>query len=379
MVAVEAFIRDLVILLVAAFLGGTIARKFSYPAAIGELLVGIIIGPFALGFVEFSETLVIFAELGTIILLFYIGLESDVKLLKRHLLPSILCGVFGALVPLAMGYYGGLLIGFSNGEALFLGAVITATSIGITVRMLSDLGKIRTKEGTTILGAGVVDDILAIIILAVTIGFLVGDFHVGQLVTVLGKAVGFWVATILVGTFILVRVLNRLRVGIESLTLLVLALGFAGAFASFQLGLSSAIGAFAVGVVLTGMRKVHDVLGSLQPIFLFFVPIFFISIGMLVDPRAFVSSLLPGLFLTLIAVVAKIVGSSGALLLTKYSRDEALTVGVGMIPRGEVGLIIAGTGLASGYIGSSAYLVAVIAVSLTTFVALPVLKFMVRR
>jgi len=378
MVAVEAFVRDLVILLVAAFLGGTVAKKFSYPAAIGELIVGIIIGPFALGFVEFSETLVIFAELGTIILLFYIGLEADVGLLKRHLMPSTLCGISGALVPLAVGYYGGIAMGFSGSESLFLGVVITATSIGITVRMLADLGKMRTKEGTTILGAGVVDDILAIIILSVTISVLLGEFSPTELFSVLGKAVAFWAVTIVVGFTILARVLNRMRVGAESMTLLVLALGFAGAFVSSELGLSSAIGAFAIGVVLSKMRKANQILDNLQPIFLFFVPIFFLSIGMLVDPRAFLSSLLPGLLLALLAVISKIAGSAGALLLTKYSRHEALTVAVGMIPRGEVGLIIAGTGLASGFIGSNAYLVAVIAVSLTTFIALPILKFMIK-
>ena len=169
MVAVEIFIRDIVIVLVVAFLGGSVARRFGYPAAMGELVAGVIIGPFALGFVEYSDTLVTFAELGAIILLFYIGLDTDIAMLKRYLAPSVVAAVAGVLLPLGLGYYGALLLGLAQGEALFMGTVLTATSVGITARMLSDLDRLKTKEGMTILGAGVVDDVMAIILLSITI------------------------------------------------------------------------------------------------------------------------------------------------------------------------------------------------------------------
>ena len=378
MVAVETFIRDLVILLVAAFLGGSVARKFGYPAAIGELAVGILIGPFALGFVESSESLVTFAELGTIILLFYIGLDADITMLKRYLIPSILAGVTGALVPLGLGYYGGLTLGLTQGEALFMGTVLTATSIGITVRMLSDLGRLKTKEGMTILGAGVVDDVAAIILLSVTVSVLAGEFSVLNLASLLAKAAVFWVAAIVLGFYALSRILDRLRVETESLTLLVLALGFAGSFASAQLGLSTAIGAFAIGLALSNTMRSSEILKNMQQIFLFFVPIFFVSIGMLIDPRAFVSSVVPGLLIATLAILGKVLGCGGSLLIAKYTGREALTVGVGMVPRGEVGLIIAGIGLASGFLGAEAYLISVMAVSLTTIMALPILKRLTR-
>jgi Kef-type K+ transport system membrane component KefB len=374
LVAVEPFIRDLVILLVAAFLGGSVARKFRYPAAIGELAVGILIGPFALGFVESSESLVTFAELGTIILLFYIGLDADITMLKRYLIPSILAGVTGALAPLGLGYYGGLALGLTQGEALFMGAVLTATSIGITVRMLSDLGRLKTKEGMTILGAGVVDDVAAIILLSLTVSVLAGEFSVLNLASVLAKAAVFWVAAIVLGFYALSRILDRLRIETEALTLLVLALGFAGSFASSQLGLSTAIGAFAIGLALSNTMRSSEILKNMQQIFLFFVPIFFVSIGMLIDPRAFLSSVVPGLLITSLAILGKVLGCGGSLLMARYTGREALTVGVGMIPRGEVGLIIAGIGLASGFLGAEAYLISVMAVSLTTITALPILK-----
>jgi len=147
--------------------------------------------------------------------------------------------------------------------------------------------------------------------------------------------------------------------------------------ASKQPGLSSAIGAFAIELALSNMIRSTEIVKTLQPIFLFFVPIFFVSIGMLIDPRAFVSSLVLGLLITSLAVLGKVLGCGGALLLARYTSREALTVGVGMIPRGEVGLIIAGIGLASGLIDAQAYLIAVMAVSSTTIIALPILKVLV--
>jgi Kef-type K+ transport system membrane component KefB len=374
LVAVEVFVRELVIVLVAALLAGSVVRRFGYPAAIGELLVGVLIGPLAFGFVRYSDTLVTFAELGVIILLFFIGFETDVGMLKKHLAPSFLAATAGALLPLGLGYYGALLMGLAQGEALFVGTVLTATSIGITARMLSDLDRLRTKEGTTILGAGVVDDVIAIILLSVVVSVLAGEFSLLSLAPVLAKTAIFW-ATILIGGFYgLSRVFDRVRIGTEVLTLLLLALGFAGAYMSAQLGLSTAIGAFAIGLAFSNMIRSSEVLKTLQPIFLLFVPIFFVSIGMLIDPRAFVSSLVPGLALTALAVLGKVLGCGAILLPLRYSAREAFTVGVGMIPRGEVGLIIAGIGLASGVIDAQTYLVAVMAVSSTTIIALPILK-----
>jgi Kef-type K+ transport system membrane component KefB len=376
-VIAQAFVRDLVFLLVAAFIGGSLAKRFRYPAALGELAVGIVVGPFALGFVEYSDTLVTFAEIGAIILLFYIGLETDMAMLRKYLLPSAVAGIFGALLPLVLGYYGSIYLGFRPEEALFMGTVLTATSIGITARMLSDMDHLKTKEGTTILGAGVVDDVVAIVLLSFTVSVLAGGFNLVDLASVIARVAGFWAIIMILGVYVVTRFLDKMRAETESLTLVILALGFAGSFGSSQLGLSTAIGAFAVGLALSNMIRAPEILRNVQPIFLFFVPIFFVSVGMLIDPRAFVISLVPGLIITALAVIGKIVGCGGALLLTKFSPREALTVGVGMIPRGEVGLIIAGIGLASGFIDPQAYLASVMAVSLTTIIALPILKILI--
>ena len=204
------FILELSIILTAALLGGVLIRKFGYPAALGELAVGIVLGPFALGFVRDTEILTIFAELGAIILLFYIGLETDINQLKKQLKPSILVGVLGAIIPLILGYYTALFFGYPEGESLFLGAVMMATSIGITVRMLSELKQLHTKIGMIIMGGGVVDDVVAIILLTVIIGFLKGQVQLTNILGLVGSALIFWILALIIGLRVICKFLNKI-------------------------------------------------------------------------------------------------------------------------------------------------------------------------
>lgn len=375
---VTTFILEIAVLLAAAIIGGLVVKRLGYPSALGELAVGIAIGPFALGFVRQSEMLVLFAELGAIILLFYIGLQVETQHLRRVLKPSILVGTLGAIVPLALGYYSGLLVGLQEGEALFLGVVLMATSLGITVRMLSDLKKLHTRTGMTIVGAGVVDDVVAIILLTLVIGSLAGQLQLIDVGTLLLTVVGFWVAVLLIGLKLISRLLNRISIGIENELLLVFALGFAAAFISGSLGMSTIIGAFAIGVSLSGFRRIGRVLEKGHGIYLFFVPIFFVSIGMLVNLQLFAAALLPSLLITALAFAGKVGGCGAAAVLTGSSPKDALRIGVGMSPRGEMGLIIAGIGLASGFIGDQVFSLAVVSVALTTLIGMPALKIVLK-
>ena len=371
---VATFIFEISILLTAAIVGGLIVRRLGYPSALGELLVGIAIGPFALGFVHQSEHITMFAELGAIILLFYIGLQVETQHLRRVLKPSILVGTAGAFIPLALGYYSGVLLGLQESEALFLGAVLSATSLGITVRMLTDLKKLHTRMGMTIVGAGVVDDVIAIILLTIITGSLAGQLQLIDVGTLLITVIGFWVAVLLIGLKVISRLLNRISIGIENELLLVFALGFAAAFISGSLGMSTIIGAFAIGVSLSGFRKINKVLEKGHGIYLFFVPIFFVSIGMMVNLQLFVSAILPSLLITAVALMGKVGACGTAALLTGSSPRDAFRIGVGMSPRGEMGLIIAGIGLASGFIGDQVFSLAVVSVTLTTLIGMPALK-----
>ena len=374
----ETFVFELAILLAAAFAGGLLVRRFGYPMALGELLIGIVIGPFAFGFVRQTEMVSMFAELGAIILLFYIGLETEMDMLKKYFLPSIMVAISGAILPLILGYYGGILIGFSWQESLFLGTVLTATSLGITVRMLTAMKKLHTPFGMVILGAGIIDDVIAVVMLTIVLDILAGQLDFGSIGMILFEVGAFFSVVLVVGTRVLTKVLDSTRITIENLLIILLSLCFLVAYLASEAGLSTIIGAFAIGVSLSGLKRIHTVLQKGKSLYIFFVPIFFISIGMLIDINLFTTNIIPALFITAIAMAGKIGGCGIAALITGSSRKNALRIGIGMSPRGEMGLIIAGIGLASGTIGGDIFTISIIAVVFTTLIGMPALKIILK-
>ena len=370
-----SFVLQLSILLVAAIAGGLLIKRFGYPVALGELLVGILLGPSIFNLISDQATVSVFAELGAIILLFYIGLETEMADLRKQLLPSLSVGVLGAIVPLVLCYYTALAFGISNNEALFLGVVFTATSIGITIRLLKDMGKLNNPAGLTILGAGIVDDIVAVILLSVVLSILSGGVNAFDIGLVVVKAIIFWAIIVLIGSKVLVRTIDKVRLDDEYLILLLLAYGFLAAYISATIGLSAIVGAFAAGLPLsTRQVKIRMVLEKTRSLYMFFVPIFFISIGTLINLSVFGESAFLGLVITAMAFIGKIIGSFTAARMTRFSTRESLKIGISMTPRGEMGLIIASLGLTSGLISTGTYSVAVMAVILTTFIALPIIK-----
>jgi Kef-type K+ transport system membrane component KefB len=374
----ETFVFELAILLAAAFAGGLLVRRLGYPMALGELLIGIVIGPFAFGFVRQTEMVSMFAELGAIILLFYIGLETEMGMLKKYFLPSIMVAISGAILPLILGYYGGILIGFSWQESLFLGTVLTATSLGITVRMLTAMKKLHTPFGMVILGAGIIDDVIAVVMLTIVLDILAGQLDFGSIGMILFEVVAFFSVILVVGTRVLTKVLDSTRITIENLLIILLSLCFLVAYLASELGLSTIIGAFAIGVSLSGLKRILTVLQKGKSLYIFFVPIFFISIGMLIDINLFTNNIIPALFITVIAMAGKVGGCGIAALITGSSRKNALRIGIGMSPRGEMGLIIAGIGLASGTIGGDIFTISIIAVVFTTLIGMPALKIILK-
>lgn len=375
MADVTSFVLQLSILLVAAIVGGLLIKRFGYPVALGELLVGIILGPSVFNLITDQATVSVFAELGAIILLFYIGLETEIGDLKKQLLPSITVGVLGAIVPLVLCYYTALAFGISSNESLFLGVVFTATSIGITVRLLKDMGKLNNPIGLTVLGAGIVDDVVAIILLSVVLSILSGSANSFDIVLVIIKAIAFWAIIVLIGLKVVGKVIDRLRFDDEYIILFLLAYGFLSAYIAAIIGLSAIVGAFAAGLPLTRKQvKVKMVLDQTKSLYMFFVPIFFISIGTLINLSVFGEAAFLGLVITAIAFIGKIVGSFIAAKMNKFSNNDALKIGISMTPRGEMGLIVASLGLTSGLITTGIYSVAVMAVILTTFIAIPILK-----
>jgi Kef-type K+ transport system membrane component KefB len=370
-----AFVLQLSILLVAAIAGGLLIKRFGYPVALGELLVGIILGPSVFNVITDQATVSVFAELGAIILLFYIGLETEISDLKKQLIPSMSVGVLGAIVPLVLCYYAAVAFGISSDEALFLGVVFTATSIGITVRLLKDMGRLNNPIGLTVLGASIVDDVVAVILLSVVLSILAGSANIADVGFVVVKAIAFWAAMVLFGLKVIVKVIDRLRFDDEYIILFLLAYGFLAAYISAAIGLSAIVGAFAAGLPLTRKQaKVRMCLEETKSLYMFFVPIFFISIGTLINLSVFGEAAFLGLIITAMAFIGKIIGSFIAARFNKFSNRDALKIGISMTPRGEMGLIVASLGLTSGLISTGTYSVAVMAVILTTFIAMPILK-----
>lgn len=399
----------LAVMLIVAKLGGELFERMRQPAVLGELIGGIIIGNLVLfGFtaaeaLKTDEVIAAIAELGVIILLFEVGLESNLTEMMEVGWSSVLVAVLGVIAPFLLGW--GVSAYFIPGGPrlihIFIGATLCATSVGITARVFKDLGKLATREARIILGAAVIDDVLGLMILAVVAGAIKATTTGGAL-SMLGvgfiaaKALVFLIGSIALGQFIVPRLLRgagRLESGGVLLTLAIsfcLLLSWAAA----KVGLAPIVGAFAAGLVLdevhykpAGARKERDLRDLLQPVSLVLVPVFFVAMGMKVDLRFFGRVELLGfaLVLTLAAIVGKQICSVGVL----ERGMNRLAIGLGMIPRGEVGLIFAGIGAtlmlpsANGasqpVIGPATFGAVVIMVIVTTLVTPPLLKWSLGR
>jgi Na+:H+ antiporter len=378
--------RDLLVGLVVVWLAAKAASegmaRIRQPAVLGELLAGVVIGPGALGFVHESPVLLALAELGVLILLFEVGLESDLDDLLRAGLQATLVALVGVAVPFAVGYGVMRWLGHDPLVAVFIGATFTATSVGITARVLADLGRLQDPAATVVLGAAVVDDILGLIILAVVTGLAqTGRVSLAGVGLLAGTAIVFLVVAILVGIRlapILVRWVGRMQ---ARGTLIVYSVVFAVALAVIAdlLGLATIIGAFAAGLILAKTERRAHIEERLRPVADLFVPVFFVTVGMKVQPAAlnpFSADAQFGFALALIAVA--VVSKLAAGLAVYQAGVRRWPVAVGMVPRGEVGLIFAGAGLSAGVIAEDLYSALVVVVMLTTFVAPPWLKALYR-
>jgi Kef-type K+ transport system membrane component KefB len=378
--------RDLLLGLVLVWLAAKVAgeamERVGQTAVLGELLAGVLIGPGLLGLVHESQGLHALAELGVLILLFEVGLESDLGELLRAGLQATLVALVGVAAPFAVGYGVMSWLGHPALLAVFVGATFTATSVGITARVLADLGRLQDAAAKVVLGAAVVDDILGLIILAVVTGVAqTGSVSLGAVGLLAGKAVVFLVAAILVGVRLaptLVRWVGRMR---ARGTLIVYSVVFAVALAAVAdlIGLATIIGAFAAGLVLATTERREHIEERIKPVADLLVPVFFVTVGMKVQPAAlnpFAEGAQFGvaMLLTGVAVASKLAAG-----LAVYQRGvRRWPVAVGMVPRGEVGLIFAGAGLSAGVIAEDLYSALIVVVMLTTFAAPPWLKALYR-
>lgn len=360
---IATFLRALIAIFVAAKLFGTLAEKLHQPAVVGELLGGLLVGVSGLHLVEPGDaTIHLLAQLGVILLLFLIGLQTRLEPLLAVGPPSFVVAVAGVAATFAGGFALGKILGFPDLVSVFLGATLTATSVGITARVIGDLGHLEDRETQIILGAAVVDDILGVVLLTVVTRIAAGSpVTAGLIAQISVMGFGFVILAVLLGARLapaLIRIVDRIDVA-RGLFFASLVFALLMAYVADRAGSAVVIGAFAAGVILARTEKSHQIEREIHDAAHLFVPVFFVVAGAAIDIRALSPLqaptrrfLLIGLALAAIAVVGKL----GAGMLAFGSKGLRRTViGAGMIPRGEVSLMFAQSGLAAGLLSQGLY------------------------
>ena len=370
----------LFVLFVAAKIGEEIARRLGQPAVVGELLGGVIVGPYALGWAQLTEPAAVFSEFGVVILLFAVGLEVRIDDLLAVGRPAALTAVIGMLLPIAGGYAVGIAIGYSSESAIYVGLALAATSIGITSRVLAELGVLDRRFSRVILGAAVIDDILVLIAIGVVEGLTTGDTStsaIGLVISAVGLlGLGFRAARRARG---LPREVFTWPLFADPPLVLAFTFMFGMALLSAYLGLAAIIGAFVAGLIIAETEAREEIEHEIHPLSLIFTPFFVAFTGAQLDLRPLTD---PGVLVLVVAlivvgVLTKTVG--GLIGAWSTGRWSATAVGFGMSPRGEVGIVVANLGLASGLLSPTSFSAVLVAVIGTTIVAPYLLAFAIPR
>jgi Kef-type K+ transport system membrane component KefB len=365
-------------LLFIALAGYLLASRVNQSAVIGEILVGLLVGPSVLGLITYTDFVSSLAHLGAVFLLFVVGMEFRLEDIARP--RYLLIAVAGVIVPWVMGYFTSAAFGYGFGASVFIATALTATSIAITANVLKEMGKLKTEAARAIIGAAVIDDVLSLLVLAVSNGVVAGSVSLLSLSTIFAKALLFLGVGAVVGHFGFRRLLSVIdntgftRRYPEVTFIFATMLAFFYGMAAELLGLSAIVGAFIAGASLGGLKLRHgkDLHQGSEFLQIIFASIFFVSLGILADVRALDARVMLFLLvLTVVAVISKVVGCGGIALLTRSTPKDAAIIGFGMSPRGEVAMIIALIGLDSGLIAQNVY-VSIILMSLLTTIATPI-------
>lgn len=372
---------DLAIIIIFSKFFGLLARKFKAPQVVGEIVAGLLIGPSILGLVEQTDFLTQMAEIGVILLMFSAGLETNLRDLMKTGFKAFLIACFGVLIPLIggtllyMGFYGGAPFGSDKFyQALFIGVIMTATSVSITVQSLREMGKLRGEIGTTIVSAAIIDDVIGILVLTFVIGFKNPDSHPGKVVI---NTILFFAMAVVLG-YILYKIFNSVDVRYphtRRIPILGLALCFIFAYvAEVYFGIADITGAYIAGIILCSIRDSEYIEEKIDTnSYMLFGPVFFASIGL----KTNIDNVTGGIILfavafVIVALMCKIIGCGFIARVCGYKGRDALKIGVGMMTRGEVALIVSQKGLSVGML-SSVYFTAVILLIIVSSVLTPVL------
>jgi Kef-type K+ transport system membrane component KefB len=371
------------VLLFAAKIFAELFNKLRVPTVLGELVAGIIIGPFALGslpifdgkpLVILNETIRQIGEIAGIVILFIAGLEITPREFLRGGAASFTVGACGVIVPFFLGYYVFTVYGLGALQSVLIATALTATSIAISVRVLSDLGKMQTKEAKLILGAAIVDDILAIAVLSVVTTMVqTGNMtpNIADIIFLILKILGIFAALVIAAVIIIPRMLHaeRLWKARGSIEGIVTASFFGAAAIAAAVGLSPIVGAFAVGMAVASTKIIKQVEEYVDKLEIIFAPLFFAIIGAQVNLTGFnMEVLFLSAIVLAVAVFSKLVGCGLPAFIFLWNKSKAMKVGIGMISRGEVGLIVAGIGVTTGALSSNIYTTVIIMVAVSTLI-----------
>ncbi|QPJ85581.1 cation:proton antiporter [Sarcina sp. JB2] len=380
------FLFDIAVILLSTKALGLVTKRFKLPQVVGALLAGLVLGPAVLNILHETDFIQQLAELGVIVLMFTAGLETDIKELKKSGVASVVIAILGMIVPLILGF---ILANFFNTnnsldsslflQHMFIGVILTATSVSITVETLRELGKLNSNAGNAILGAAIIDDILGIIALTIISSCASSDTSTNIWI-VIGKILLFFILSIMVG-IVVFRLMNKemkthntdlRRFVIFSFVFCLLLSYVAEEF----FGVADITGAFIAGLILSGTERKHYILSRFETSsYMLLSPIFFASIGIKVEiPKMSKEIIIFSILLIIIAVISKIIGCGLGAKLCKYTNSEALQIGTGMVSRGEVALIMANKGNALGLMSSIFFGPVVIMVVITTIISPILLK-----
>lgn len=378
-------IGSLCLILLATALAGHFSARLNFPPVIGQLLIGVVVGPAVLNWIHPGNFVEIFSEVGVVILMFIGGLESDLGLLKKYLAPSLLVAVAGMIFPIVGAYLVGHFFGLNQLENMFLGVIFAATSVSISVEVLKNMRQLDTPEGTTILGAAVVDDVLSIIVLSVLVSLAGNKLNSGDQMP-LGLSL-----LLQVGFFILLFVISRwcvpqlMSLGAKWLvpvseTVMALILCLGAAYLAEKVGLSSAIGAFFAGLSIGQTDFRAEIDKQIEPIgYAVFIPVFFVSVGLNMTFTGLVADFWLFFTLTIVGTLTKWLGAGLGAGIAKFNFKSSSMIGAGMISRGEMALIIAQLGFNAHLLSVDNYSAVIGAIVVTTLCAPFILRAEIKR
>ncbi|MGY3766034.1 cation:proton antiporter [Vagococcus vulneris] len=355
----------------------SVALKLGLPSVVGSLIMGIIIGPSVLNIIQNDFSIELLSHLGVILLMFIAGVESDLTILKKHFKPSLITGLLGVLVPFITFFITSHFFGYATETSLFIGLIFGATSLSITIQVLKELNFMQTKEGSVIIGAAILDDIIVVILLNMILNLVNPETTTADIIPFLLKNVVFFVLIILFGKFLmprLVKLLNYVSVPEKNVAFSLILVFFLSYFAQF-IGMSDIIGAFFAGILISQTPFAEYVERKVTSITLaMFAPVFFVSIGLNLILDGLESSILLIIVFSILAVLSKYIGGFIGGKLDDFDNSSSSIIGASLVSRGEMALILIALGLEDKFIDQTMYAALVLVIILTTIIAPILLK-----